>query len=231
MCAVARGKGEDALGPQVLALVGDLADAGGFGVDAGFPVHAKRVVGPGRFPQTQADLQVVVGLEVALVVRDHRLAEERGRRRLAAAADDVPADASLREVVEGREAAGESGGLLVRRAVGQHDAQLGGGRGDCRHDGDRVRHGHVVPGFDGEGDELAVEGGVAVGVGEEEEVEPSRLQLLGEFGPVLDRQIVGLGVRGSRQLEPITPLGLSAWKDAKISGLMCVSLWVVQRCR
>ena len=86
----------------MVTLVDHPMDAGPLRVDAGIAVGYERVVTPGILPVAPRQRDVLFGHRVAGVVRDHPvMAEEFGNSVLRGARDDVPADPSTRDHVQG----------------------------------------------------------------------------------------------------------------------------------
>ena len=119
---------------ELLALVPHRPDAGGLGIDAAFPVAHHGVVSPAAFPQGVDDPHVFLGEIVTVVVRHLFAQSHRPRGAVQVAGDDVPADASLRQVVQRRHAACEQEGWFVGEVAGHAEPQM---RGRVRHGGDQ----------------------------------------------------------------------------------------------
>ena len=98
---------------EVLAVVVDVVDAGGVDVDPALAVADDGVVLPGVLPQLVADLEVLGGHVVALVVRGLLAGAEVAGGAVGVGGDQVPADAAAGEVVEAREAPGHCVRVLV----------------------------------------------------------------------------------------------------------------------
>ena len=167
--ALRRGRhGEDAVRALVLAVHLDAVQLLGVGVEAPRSVAQLGVVVPAVLPEPQARVEEVIGGVVALVVGELLGdAEQLVGGGLRAAGDDVPADATAREPVERGEPARGGVGLLDRRGRGDDEPEVLGRPGE-RRDGE---HGVEGGELDAVGGDLVrhppLEGGVAVGVGEE----------------------------------------------------------------
>ncbi len=104
---------------EILALVVDVVHAAGVDVHAVLPVVHDGVVLPGALPQLVADLEVLRGDVVPLVVRTLLAGAEVAGGAVGVGGDQVPADSAVGEVVQGAEPAGQRVGMLVGGRPGQ----------------------------------------------------------------------------------------------------------------
>ena len=118
---------------EILALVVDVVHAAGIDVHPGLPVDDDGVVLPRSLPQLVADLEVLRGDVVPLVVRNLLPGTEVAGGAVGVGGDQVPADAAVGQVVQGAVLAGQCVGVLVGGRPGHPEAQV---LGDCGHPGD-----------------------------------------------------------------------------------------------
>ena len=186
--ALRRGRhGEDAVRALVLAVDLDAVQLLRVGVQAPRAVAQFGVVVPAVLPEPQTRVEEVVGGVVPLVVSELlRHAEQLVGGGLRAAGDDVPADASAGEPVERGEPARGGVGLLDRRGRSDDEPEVLGRPGERRNREHRVEGGEL----DAVGGDLVghppLERGVAVGVGEEEEVESRLVEHGRQVDPVVE---------------------------------------------
>jgi hypothetical protein len=176
----------DARNPVVAPLVGDRAHLGRIGENPPVAVAQHGVVGPASLPQLVAHLQIFVGDVVAVVV-----AGLAGKADVAGAAveiggHDVPAGAALGEVVEGREPAGESIGMLERQRGGEPEAEMFRHHRHRGHELERIVDRDLRAIAQRRVEIAAIDVVDAEHVGDEQPVETAALEQLGEFGPVFE---------------------------------------------
>ena len=162
--------------PVALALVVYPVNLRRVGVDARLLVGDDGVIVPRAFPELVGDVDIFRGPLVALVVRNDAVEAEVLRRVVADAGDDVPADAAIAQMVEGRDLAGEVEGMVLhdRAREGEPDML---GRFDQRGRQDRGIVDRDLHGFADEGVPAAFVDRVdADHVGEEEVVETTALE-------------------------------------------------------
>ena len=116
---------------EVLARVLDVVHPARIDVHAALGVADDGVVLPGALPQLVADLEVLGGHVVPLVVRNLLSGTEIAGGAVGVGGDQVPADAAVGEVVEGAELAGQRVRVLVRGRPGQPESEV------LRHRGHR----------------------------------------------------------------------------------------------
>jgi len=200
----------------ILALVVDLADAAGLGVDTALGIEHDGIVAPRRVPQLVHDLQVLLGHGVALIVAQVAAAEaEVAGGGVEVAGDDVPADTTLGQVVEGRQAAGKVVGLLVGGGNGDTECEVLGGGGHGGHNERGLVDGPLSARDGGRLDvaRSLVDIVAAEHVGDEHAMELALLEELGELYPALN--VVELG----RLVVRVAP---EAWKRGP--GSVCAPL-------
>lgn len=113
----------DARHVEMLAGMADRMNLVGMSEDAGFAVADDSPILPAALPQLVANLEIFLGKIVAIVMfRLGRLADIECAA-VEIGGDDIPADASLSQVVERRDAAGESVGMLEGERRGQAEAR------------------------------------------------------------------------------------------------------------
>ncbi|MNT24371.1 hypothetical protein D3C72_1598390 [compost metagenome] len=179
-----------ALDTVVLAGVVHATHCLGIRVHAALPVGAYRVVVPAAFPQLVRHLQELVGAVVAFVVRDLFGQAHGARRALQVAGDDVPADAAVGQVVQGRKAAGQQ----VRRLVGQVHRHAEpqvlrrGGHGGYREQ--RVVHRQLDGLAQRQVGRVLVDVVDAHDVRQEQAVEEAAFKQLCQVGPVVQRLVL-----------------------------------------
>ena len=113
----------------VLALEAQLVDLLGIDEQPAGPVEHERIRVP-ALPQPVAQLHVLLGHGVALIVRDRRVTEVL-RQAPVSRGHDVPADAPLGQMIDRIEHPGRRPRVELDRAQRDHDAEGGrGGGGD-----------------------------------------------------------------------------------------------------
>ena len=189
--------------PEVAAVVVDVVDAGGVDVDPPLGVADDGVVVPGVLPELVADLEVLGGHVVALVMGGLLAGAEVAGSAVGVGGDQVPAHAAAGEVVEAREAPGHRVRVVVGGRARDAEAQVAGHARHRRDDEERVDQGDLG-GVGERADGLALVDVVVAGmVGEEDAVEAGRLQQLRVLGPeaqvpVAVPAVVARAARGRR---------------------------------
>ena len=124
----------------VLAVVLHAMDARRIGVQPRVAIAQHGAVLPASFPELVDDLHVFLGQVVAAVVLRLLGQAHAARGAVEIAGDDVPADATLGQMVERRHAAGEGIGRLVGQVAGDAKAEIARGVGHRRHQQQRIVH-------------------------------------------------------------------------------------------
>ncbi|CAJ2926284.1 Uncharacterised protein [Burkholderia pseudomallei] len=143
-----------------------------------------RAVLPRTFPQLVANLEILVGDRVALVVIRLPRQPEVARGAVEIRRDDVPADAPARQMIERRHAPRERIGMLIRQRARDAEAEMprrGRHRG---HEQDRIVDGHLRALPDRRFAAALVDVVDAEHVGDEQAVELAALEQSREPGPV-----------------------------------------------
>ena len=180
-----RGHSEDALRPLIGAVDLDAVQHARVGIHTAGAVADLGILVPGVLPEPQARVEELVGRVIPLVVAELlRHAEQLVGRGLRRPGDDVPADAAGGEPVERREPAGGAVGLFDRGWRGDDKSELAGRVREGRDREHRVKGGELNAVSGDLVRHPSVERGVAVGVGEEEEVEARGIQHRREPQPV-----------------------------------------------
>jgi hypothetical protein len=145
---------------------------------------------PAVLPQRAGHRHVLVGPVVAGVVVE-MLAQPVGVGRAQVRGDDVPADPAAGEVVQRAEQPGALVRGVVGGGVGDREAEVLGHRRERRQQQDRVdgRDLHRVPHGRLPGRPVGVVD--TVDVGEEQRVDPGRLQPLGDLSPIRHSTVPG----------------------------------------
>ena len=169
---------------EVAAPVRDVMHFGRVGEHSPGRVAHHRIGFPRRFPQLVADLEIFVGDLVTLVVRDLRVQAEIACGTVQIRRDDVPRHPAAGEVIQCREPARQSVGLLVGQRQGDPEPEGLGHRGHRRHGHRRV----VDRDLRGIGHCRIARAAVHVidaeHVGQKQRVEASGFEYAGQFGPV-----------------------------------------------
>ena len=149
------------------------------------------VVLHGVLEQLVHHLHELIRPVVTLIVRDLSGHAEVAGGRVLVAGHDVPGDAALGEVVQGREPAGQQVGLLVGDARSDSEAQMLGDRRQGRHDDLQIQQ-RVLHTAAGRG---MVTGPVDVvdpgHIGQEEAGESGVFEGACQLGPVLEGVVFG----------------------------------------
>src|SRR3984957_5578696 len=176
----------DARDLEIAALMADGMDLCRIGEDAPSAVAEHRIVLPTSFPQLVADLHIFVGDVVAIIMRALAAQTNIFRAAVEIGGNDVPAGASLCQMVEGREAARERVGVLEGKGGGQPEAEILCDKSHRRHELQRIVDGDL---------RRVAKGGVKIAiidvidakhVRDEKAVELAALQNLGELDPIFE---------------------------------------------
>ena len=118
----------------ILAVVHDIADATGVGINAALLVGQHRVVGPGVFPQLVTHSTVFIGHRIAHIVI------WQARQAIAAAGafeiggHDIPRHTPLGQMIERGNEACESERVMLQDGAGEAETKM---LGDRRHGGNQ----------------------------------------------------------------------------------------------
>ena len=177
--------------PKVFAVVAHVVDLARVGVDAPPAILDHRIVLPAGLPQLVAHRQILVANVVALVVFGQARLAETPPGALQVGGHDIPGDAALGQMVEGRDGSGKGKRVALQDRAGKGKAEMLGriGHGRNQHHGIVDRDlGRLAQG------RLAV---VAVHVvdpdhvGQKQRIEFAPLQQLGQINPGVE---VGVAV-------------------------------------
>ncbi|KGC34693.1 hypothetical protein DO62_3207 [Burkholderia pseudomallei] len=174
----------DARHVVIAAAMADRMHLRRLGEHAARGVAHDRAVLPRTFPQLVANLEILVGDRVALVVIRLPRQPEVARGAVEIRRDDVPADAPARQMIERRHASRERIGMLIRQRARDAEAEMprrGRHRG---HEQDRIVDGHLRALPDRRFAAALVDVVDAEHVGDEQAVELAALEQSREPGPV-----------------------------------------------
>ena len=174
----------DAGNGEVLAEVSDFVHLGGVGEHAGFAVALHRVILPGTLPELVKHLEVFVGHVVAVVVLELIVVAHVAGGGGQVAGDDVPADAAVGEVVEGRHAPREGVRVLVAGAGRDAESEVVGDGGHRRNEQHRVVHRNLGAMTDRGLVAATVDVVGAEHVGDEDAIEVAAFEELRQLRPV-----------------------------------------------
>ena len=167
---------------------------GGIEIETGFDVAHEGIVGKG-IPQAGDDVVELAGALVALGVLHVVVEAEIERRIRVGRRDDIPAGASVRDMVERGKAAGDVIGLVKGSRAGGDQADVFGSAGQRGQQGERLERGHGVAALE-RVDRHVQHGEV---IGHEEGVEFSGLEFPDQL---LEMLKVEIGVRPRPGIAP-----------------------------
>ena len=175
------------------------------GVNPAHRIAQHGVVLPRSFPQLVHHLQVFIGPGVALLAREQGFLTEVARRVRQIGSDNIPRHAAIGKMVKGRGAAREIEGMLLIDRTGIGEAQM---PGSARHGRDQQR------GIIARDLQRLADGEIGIGavglvhpdhIGQEQRVETTPFQDLGQFHPRIERGVLELTSLG---MTPLTVLNV-----------------------
>src|SRR5581483_1809104 len=113
-----------AVAAEVAALMMDRAHPGGIGVDAARAIFHHRVVPPTALPQLVADLDVLFGNVIALVMRQQLGLAEAARGAVEVRRYDIPRDTPLRQMIERRNQPRKDKRMVLQGRAGKGEAEM-----------------------------------------------------------------------------------------------------------
>src|SRR6202167_4648244 len=171
---------------EVPAFMADRVDLVRIGKHAPSPIAQHRAVLPASFPRLVADLHILVGDVVAVVVCALPAKANILGAAIEIGGDDVPASAALREMVQRREAARERVGVLERERRSEPKAEILGHQSHRGHKLQWIVDGDLRGVTKGSVEVAMVDVIDAKDVGDEKAVELAALQNLGELDPIFE---------------------------------------------
>ena len=196
---------------EILAVVIDLVDLGRVDEHVAIAIARHRVFLPGVFPQLVADLHILLGAVIALVM-GHHLAETEVRVGVGQIGrHDVPGHAPIGQMIERREQLGGVVGRKITGAESTGETEMAGDRRHGRNDQGRIvtrelraiAHRRVT--------RTTIDAVGAVHVRQEQGVEKAGLEDARQIHPIMD-----VAIAIERTIERMLPLAYGVMADTAL---------------
>ena len=168
------------------AFVPNWVDLGGIGEYPPHTVAQDRIVLPASLPELVTHLHIFVGHVIPIVMRALTAKADILRPTIEIGGDDVPTRPSFGQVIERREAASESVGMLEGKGGGKSKAEILGHKRHRRHELQRIVDRDLGRMAQRRLEIAAINVVDAEHVGDEQAVELAALQDFGELDPIFE---------------------------------------------
>ena len=163
----------------------DLADFIGIGVATiGFILH-QCIILPAAFPQLVGDIEKLIGLIVAAIVRQQLLLAHGTRGAIEITGDDVPAEAPFGQMIERRKAARERIWRFITQVGGDAKTQMLRYAGHAGNQHQRIVHRQLNRLFGGQANALLIDVIHAENIGDKQPIKQPALQQARQIQPVI----------------------------------------------